>query len=68
MVLCHGFLENENKYLVNTDITSQILASLLDLKGKKVDMLMLLRQKFKEVYLGDDIDVIVHAELEVGIP
>lgn len=59
-VLSCKFLENEDKYLINTDITSWFLVSLLDLRGQKVNMLILLRQTFKEVYLGYDIDVIVH--------
>ena len=33
MVLGRAFLENGNRYHVNTDITSQFLASLLDLGG-----------------------------------
>jgi hypothetical protein len=31
-------------------------------------MLMLLRKTSKEVYLGNDIDVITHAKLGVNIP
>ena len=68
MVLGRAFLENGNRYRVNTDITSQFLASLLDFKGSKVDILLLLRKTFKVEYLGDDIDIVAHAELGVGIP
>ena len=68
MVLGNEFLENENRYCVNTNITSQFLASLLDLKEVRVDILLLLRKTFKVEYLGDDIDIVAHAKLGVGIP
>lgn len=68
MVLGREFLRNENRYPVNTNITSQCLACLLDLGGEKVDMLMLLRKVFKEDFLGDDNTIVVLAEVGVGIP
>ena len=68
IVLGCDLLENENRYRVNTNITSQFLASLLDLEEAKVDILLLLRKAFKVEYLGDDIDIVAHAELGVGIP
>ena len=68
MVLGQEFLENVNRYCVNTDITSQFLASLLDLREVRVDILLLLRKTFKAKYLGNDIDIIAHVELGVGIP
>ena len=61
-------MENGNRYHVNTDITSQFLAYFLDLRGSKVDILLLLRKMFKAEYLGDDIDIVAHVELGVGIP
>ena len=61
-------MENGNRYRVNTNITSQFLVSLLYLRESKVDILMLLSKTFKEKYLGDDIDIVAHAELGVGIP
>ena len=67
MVLGCEFLENENRYHVNTDITSQFLASLLDLREARVDILFLPRKTFKEKYLGNDIEVVAHIVLGVGI-
>ena len=67
-VLGHEFLENENRYRVNSDITSQFLASLLDLKEARAKIVVLLRKIFKVVYLGDDIEIVAHAVLGVGIP
>lgn len=68
MVLGWEFMENENRYHVNSDITSQFLASLLDLGEARVETVLLLRKIFKIVYLGDDIDIVAHAILGVGIP
>jgi hypothetical protein len=68
MVLGHEFLENENWYRVNSDITSQFLASLLDLGEARAEIVVLLRKIFKIVYLGDDIEIVSHAILGVGIP
>ena len=68
MVMRQEFLENGNRYRVNTDITFQFLASLLDLRGSKVNILLLLRKTFKALYLDNDIDIFAHAELGVGIP
>ena len=48
MVLGREFLENENRYLINTDITSQFLASFLDLEEANVNIFLLLRKTFKE--------------------
>ena len=62
------FLENENRYHANTNITSHFLASFLDLKEARVDIFLLLRKTFKVEYLGDDIDIVAHVELGVGIP
>ena len=47
MVLGCEFLENVNRYHVNTDITSQFLASLLYLGEERVNILPLLRMNFK---------------------
>ena len=68
MVLRCEFLENENRYRVNNDITSQFLASLLDLGEARAEIVVLLRKIFKIVYLGDDIEIVSHAILGVGIP
>lgn len=68
MVLGRDFLCNENRYHVKTDITSKFLASLLDIGGDKVDMLMLIRKVFKEDFLGDDVTVVILAEVGVGTP
>ena len=68
MVLGWAFLENGNRYHINTDIASQFLVSLLDLKGSKVNILLPLRKMFKVEYLGDDIDIVAHAKLGVWIP
>jgi hypothetical protein len=68
MVLGREFLENENRYRVNTDISSRFMASLLDLGGEKVEILMLLRKVFRKEYLGDDVNVLVFAEIGFGIP
>ena len=68
MVLGHEFLENENRYCVNSDITSQFLASLLDLGEARAEIVVLLRKIFKVVYLGDEIEIVSHAILGVGIP
>ena len=66
--MLNHFLENGNRYHVNTNITYQFLASLLDLEESKVDILLLLRKTFKSKYLGNDIDIVAHAKLGVGIP
>ena len=68
IVLGWEFLEDGNRYRVKTDITSQFLASFLDIEEEKVDILLLLRKTFKEKYLGDDIDIVAHVELGVWIP
>lgn len=68
MVLGREFLWNENRCRVNMNITSRFLASLLDLGGDKVDMLMQLRKVFKEDFLGDDIIVVILVEVGVEIP
>ena len=72
MVLGHEFLKNDKRYCVSTDITSRFLVSLLDLGGKKIDMLMLLHNLLKETFLEDDIKIIVLAEQRpgpgIGIP
>jgi hypothetical protein len=68
MVLGREFMENENRYRVNSDITSQFLASLLDLGEPRVESVLLLRKIFKAVYLGDVIEIVAHAVLGVGIP
>ena len=62
MVLGHEFLSNDKRYPVSTDITSRFLASLLDLGGRQIDMLILLRNIFKETFLEDDVKIIVLAE------
>ena len=72
MVLGHEFLGNDKRYRVSTDITSRFLASLPNLGGRKIDMLMLLHNIFKETFLEDDIKIIVLVEqvpgLGIGIP
>lgn len=68
MVLGREFLCNENRYCVNTDVTFRFLASQLGLRGDKVDMLTLLRKAFKEDFLRDGVNVVIFAEVEVGIP
>ena len=68
VVMGHNYLENENRYHVKIDITSQFLASLLDLGEVRVDILLLLRKTFKAEYVGNDIDIVSHLELGVGIP
>lgn len=50
------------------DITSNFLASLLDLKEERVNIFLLLRNNFKAEYPDDDIDIVAHVELGVGIP
>ena len=62
MVLIHEFLRNDKRYYVSMDITSRFLASLLDLGGRKIDMLMLLNNVFKETFLEDDVKIIVLTE------
>ena len=61
-VLGHEFLRKDKRYRVSTDITSRFLTSLLDLGGRQIDMLMLLRNVFQETFLEDDIKIIVLAE------
>lgn len=68
MGLGREFLRNENRYIINTDIMSQFLASFLDLRGDNVDMLMLLRKVFKEDFIGDDVTFFIFAEVGMGIP
>jgi hypothetical protein len=68
MLLGREFLENVDRYHVCTDITSRAFASLLDLGGQKVDIVLLLRKVFKENFLEDDVELAVFAELGVGIP
>ena len=72
MVLGHEFFKNNKRYRVSTDITSRFLASLLDLGGRKIDMLMLLRNVFKQTFLEDDVKIMVLAEQlpgpGIGIP
>ena len=48
MALGHEFLRDNKRYRVSTDITSRFLASLLDLGGNQVDIVMLLCNVFKE--------------------
>ena len=54
------------------DITFRFLMSLLDLGGSQIDMLMLLRNVFKETFLEDDVKIIVLVEQVsgpgIGIP
>lgn len=72
MVLSHESLRNDKRYRVSTDITSHFLASLLDLGGNQVDILMLLCNIFKETFLEDDVKILVLLEqvpgLGIGIP
>ena len=71
-IIGHEFLRNDKRYHVSTNITSHFLVSLLDLGGRKIDMLMLLCNIFKETFLEDDIKIIVLAEQvrgpSIGIP
>ena len=62
MVLGHEFLRNDKRYCVSTNITSRFLASLLDLGGTQIDMLMLLHNVFKETFLEDDFKILVLVE------
>ena len=72
MVLGHEFLRNDKRYRVSTNITPCFLASLLDLGSRQIDMLMLLHNFFKEIFLEDDVKIIVLAEqvlrIGIGIP
>ena len=72
MVLDHEFLRNDKSYRVSTNITSRFLASLVNLGGSQVDILMLLHNIFKEIFLEDDIKILVLVEqvpgLSIGIP
>ena len=66
MVLGHEFLRNDKRYCVSTDITSHFLVSLLDLGGSQIDILMLLRNIFKENFLEDDVKILVSVEKVLG--
>lgn len=68
MVFGCEFLTSTNRHQVNIDISLQLLASLLDLAELKVESFHLLRLVFKQEYLLDDIDIVVLAELGLGIP
>ena len=68
MVLGHEFLVNENRYHVNTNLTSHFLASLLYLGEKSVQIFFLLRRVFKPKYLDDDINIVAHIEIGGGDP
>ena len=50
MVIIHEFLRNDKRYSVSMDITSHFLASLLNLGGNQIDILMLLHNIFKETF------------------
>ena len=54
------------------DITSHFLASLLDLGGSQIDILIFLYNVFKETFLEDDVKILVLVEqvqgLGIGIP
>ena len=71
MVLGHEFLRNDKRYRVSMDITSHFLASLFDLGGSQIDILMLLHNVFKVTFLEDDVKILVLAEqvwrLGIGI-
>ena len=66
MVLGHEFLRNDKRYCVSMDITSRFLASLLDLGGNQVDILMLLCNNFKKTFLEDDFKILVLVEQVLG--
>ena len=66
MVLGHEFLRTEKRYRMFADITSCFLASLLDFGDSQIDMLMLLRNVFKETFLEDDVKIILLAEKVLG--
>ena len=55
MVLGSNFLENENKHHVNKDIMSYFIASLFNLGEERLNILMLIRNKFKVECLGNEI-------------
>ena len=65
-VLGHEFLRNDKRYRVFMDITSYFLASLLDLGGSQIDILMLLHNVFKKIFLEDDVKILVLAEQVLG--
>ena len=67
MVLGHEFLENVNMHYVNMDIMSCFLSSLLELEEDRVEIMLVLRETYKVEYLSDDINVVSHAILGVGI-
>ena len=62
MVLSHEFLRNNKRYHVSTDITSHFLASLLDLGGSQINIVMLLHNVFKETILEDYVKILVLVE------
>ena len=72
MVLGHEFLRNNKRYHVSMNITSSFLASLLNLGGSQADILMLMHNIFKEIFLEDDVIILVLVEklprLGIGIP
>ena len=67
MVLAHEFLRNEKRYCISIDITSYFLTSLLDLGGNQIDILMLLRNVFKEIFLEADVKILVLVKQVPGL-
>ena len=59
MVLGHGFLRNDKRYHVSKNITSYFLTSLLNLGGNQLDILILLHNIFKEMFLEDEIKILI---------
>lgn len=68
MVLGKKFCFFHNKTNANSNISSQFLASLLDLNMHKVRGLVLLRMVFVALVLEEDLNVVVVVRLGVGIP
>lgn len=67
-VLGEDFITGVDRYKVNTDIVSQFVASLLDLRECKAHIIQLTKELFPKHYLGGLEEIIHTAVIGLSIP